>query len=180
MDFNGIPTGDEVPREVNAIIEIPAQSFPVKYEADKHLGVLRINRIMSPSLRFPQNYGFIPQTIALDGDPLDIVVIAPYPFQQLSLVACRPVGLLNMTDRAGPDDKVIAVPIDHVCPETTEIRELADVGASVLSQLRFFFEHYKSLETGKWATFEGWGTVRDAENAILDAVQAFSERGRGQ
>lgn len=114
MNFNGIPVGNDPPREVNAIIEIPAQSDPVKYEADKKLGMLRVDRIMSAGMRYPQNYGFIPRTLARDGDPLDIIVFAPFALERLSLIACRPVGLLNMTDQAGPDEKVIAVPIDSV------------------------------------------------------------------
>jgi Inorganic pyrophosphatase len=175
MDFNAIPAGDNVPHEVNAIIEIPAQSEPVKYEADKKLGVLRIDRIMSAGMRYPQNYGFIPRTLARDGDPLDIIVLAPFALERLSLVACRPVGLLNMTDQAGPDEKVIAVPIDSVCPATMNILRLEDVGDYVLNQLQFFFEHYKVLEPGKWVRFEGWGNVSDACDAIRNSIRAFSE-----
>src|ERR1700677_5038791 len=121
MNFNQIPTGDDVPSEVNAIIEIPAQSVPVKYEADKTLGILRVDRVMSAGIRYPHDYGFIPQTLARDGDPLDIIVISPMPLARLCLIACRPVGLLNMTDQAGPDEKVIAVPVDRVCPATAHI-----------------------------------------------------------
>ncbi|WP_175685327.1 inorganic diphosphatase [Burkholderia anthina] len=174
MDFNLIPAGAEPPKEVNAVIEIPAQSSPVKYEADKQLGLLRVDRIMSAGLRYPQNYGFIPQTLARDGDPLDIIVIAPFELDRLALVACRPVGLLNMTDQAGPDEKVIAVPIDSVCPATSHIRNLEDVGTYLLNQLQFFFEHYKLLEPGKWVKFEGWGGVEEAERAIDAAIRAYA------
>lgn len=173
MDFNAIPAGEDVPAQVNAIIEIPAQSEPVKYEADKHLGLLRIDRIMSTGMRYPQNYGFIPRTLARDGDPIDILVIAPFALEHLSLIACRPVGLMHMTDQAGPDEKVIAVPIDSVCPATRGIRELADVGEFVLNQIQFFFEHYKQLEPGKWARFEGWADIDAAFEAIRQAVTAF-------
>ncbi|RDU97823.1 inorganic diphosphatase [Trinickia dinghuensis] len=173
MNFLEIPAGDDPPHEVNAIVEIPAQSEPVKYEADKKLGLLRVDRIMSAGMRYPQNYGFIPRTLARDGDPLDIIVLAPFALERLSLIACRPVGLLDMTDQAGPDEKVIAVPIDSVCPATKSIRRLADVGDYVLDQLRFFFEHYKVLEPGKWVKFEGWGDVEEASSAILTAMRAF-------
>lgn len=173
MNFNGIPVGNDPPREVNAIIEIPAQSDPVKYEADKKLGMLRVDRIMSAGMRYPQNYGFIPRTLARDGDPLDIIVFAPFALERLSLIACRPVGLLNMTDQAGPDEKVIAVPIDSVCPATKHLRRLNDVGDYWLDQLKFFFEHYKVLEPGKWVKFEGWGDVDEAHEAILNAMKAF-------
>ena len=173
MNFNAIPVGNDPPREVNAIIEIPAQSDPVKYEADKKLGMLRVDRIMSAGMRYPQNYGFIPRTLARDGDPLDIIVFAPFALERLSLIACRPVGLLNMTDQAGPDEKVIAVPIDSVCPATKHLRRLNDVGDYWLDQLKFFFEHYKVLEPGKWVKFEGWGDVDEAHEAILNAMKAF-------
>ena len=174
MGFNAIPTGDNPPHEVNAIIEIPAQSEPVKYEADKRLGILRIDRIMSAGMRYPQNYGFIPRTLARDGDPLDIIVIAPFALERLSLISCRPVGLLNMTDQAGPDEKVIAVPVDAVCPATQHIRELDDVGDYLLNQLRFFFENYKTLEPGKWVKFHGWGGADSARDAIQNAMASFS------
>ncbi|NMM03249.1 inorganic diphosphatase [Paraburkholderia sp. RP-4-7] len=157
----------------NAIIEIPAQSEPVKYEVDKKLGLLLVDRIMSAGMRYPQNYGFIPRTLARDGDPLDIIVLAPFALERLSLVACRPVGLLIMTDQAGPDEKVIAVPIDAVCPATISIQRLEDMGDYALNQLRFFFEHYKMLEPDKWVTFEGWGDVDEAYDAIRNAVAAF-------
>lgn len=178
MDFNAIPAGDNVPIEVNAIIEIPAQSEPVKYEADKKLGLLRVDRIMSAGMRYPANYGFIPGTLARDGDPLDVVVIAPFPLERLSLIACRPVGLLNMTDQAGPDEKVIAVPIDSVCPATRTIVELADVGDYLLDQIQFFFEHYKKLEPGKWVQFNGWADLDAAHDAIHSAVAAFDDAHR--
>ena len=174
MNFNQIPTGDDVPSEVNAIIEIPAQSVPVKYEADKTLGILRVDRIMSAGIRYPHDYGFIPQTLARDGDPLDIIVISPMPLARLSLIACRPIGLLNMTDQAGPDEKVIAVPVDRVCPATAHILKLQDIGESVLTQLQFFFQHYKELEPGKWVQFEGWGGVVKAKKAIMDSVNAYT------
>lgn len=175
MDFNAIPPGDNVPVEVNAIIEIPAQSEPVKYEADKHLGLLRVDRIMSAGMRYPANYGFIPRTLARYCDPLDILVIAPFPLERLSLITCRPVGLMNMTDQAGPDEKVIAVPTDNVCPSTRAITELEHVGEYTLNQIQFFFEHYKKLEPGKWVQFEGWANIDAAYQAIRSAVAAFHD-----
>lgn len=175
MNFNLVPAGDDVPNQVNAIIEIPAQSTPVKYEADKALGLLRVDRIMSTGMRYPHDYGFIPQTLARDGDPLDIIVISPIPLAYLSLIPCRPIGLFNMTDQAGPDEKVIAVPIDRVCPASAQVLQLQDLGESVLAQIQFFFEHYKALEPGKWVTVQGWGNAEDAKQAIMDSIRAFAE-----
>lgn len=175
MNVNAIPVGDDVPYEINAIIEIPAQSTPVKYEVDKGLGLLRVDRIISTGMRYPYDYGFIPRTLARDGDPLDIIVISPIALAHCALIACRPVGLLNMTDQAGSDEKVIAVPVDRVCPATAHILKLQDIGGAALAQLQFFFEHYKQLEPGKWVTFEGWGDVDDAYKAIMDSIAAFDE-----
>lgn len=173
MNFNVIEAGQNLPHEINAIIEIPAQSSPIKYEAEKHHGVLKVDRIMSGGMRYPQNYGFVPRTLARDGDPLDIIVFTPYPLAQLSLIECRAVGLLNMTDQAGPDEKVIAVPIDRVCPATAHIKKLSDLGQHALAELQFFFEHYKLLEPGKWVHFEGWGDEHAAVQAIESAAEAF-------
>lgn len=174
MDFNAIPAGENLPLEVNAIIEIPAQSEPVKYEADKQFGILKVDRIMSAGMRYPASYGFIPRTLARDGDPLDIIVIAPFPLSSLVLIQCRPVGLLNMTDQAGPDEKVIAVPVDSVCADTRAIRELSDVAAHTLDQIQFFFENYKKLEPEKWVRFEGWADIDAAHEAIRRASAAFA------
>ncbi|MHB9842071.1 inorganic diphosphatase [Paraburkholderia terrae] len=175
MNFNLIEAGENLPHEVNAVIEIPAQSTPVKYEAEKRLGLLKVDRIMSSGMRYPQNYGFVPRTLARDGDPLDIIVFTPFPLAQLCLIACRPVGLLNMTDQAGPDEKIIAVPLDSVCPATTHVMKLLDLGQHALDELEFFFKHYKALEPGKWVRFEGWGDVHDAVKAIESAAEAFVE-----
>lgn len=173
MNLNAIEAGRNLPREINAIIEIPAQSLPVKYEAEKRHGLLKVDRIMSAGMRYPQNYGFVPRTLARDGDPLDIIVFTPYPLAQMSLIECRPIALLNMTDQAGPDEKIIAVPIDSVCPATAHVKELADLGQHALDELQFFFEHYKLLEPGKWVHFEGWGDEHEAIAAIESAAEAF-------
>ncbi|WP_109482711.1 inorganic diphosphatase [Paraburkholderia sp. C35] len=175
MNFNLIEAGENLPHEVNAVIEIPAQSTPIKYEAEKRLGLLKVDRIMSSGMRYPQNYGFVPRTLARDGDPLDIIVFTPFPLAQLCLIACRPVGLLNMTDQAGPDEKIIAVPLDSVCPATIHVTKLLDLGQHALDELEFFFNHYKAREPGKWVRFEGWGDEHDAIKAIESAAEAFVE-----
>jgi inorganic pyrophosphatase len=150
MNFNLIEAGENLPHEVNAVIEIPAQSSPVKYEVEKRLGLLKVDRIISTGMRYPQNYGFVPRTLARDGDPLDIIVFTPYPLAQLSLIACRPVGLLK----------------------------LPDLGKHALDELEFFFRNYKTLEPGKWVKFEGWGDEHDAVAAIEAAAEAFVEHER--
>ncbi|WP_321969169.1 inorganic diphosphatase [Paraburkholderia tropica] len=176
MNFDLIEPGDDLPYEINAVIEISAQGAPVKYEVDRRYGLLRIDRINCTGMRYPHNYGFVPRTLARDGDPLDIIVLTPFPLMPLSLIACRPVGILNMTDEAGSDDKIIAVPVDRVCRALTHVLTLMDLGQPALDALQFFFEHQKALEPGKWVRFEGWGDEESAVAVLESAAMAFVER----
>ncbi|AJF00194.1 MULTISPECIES: inorganic diphosphatase [Pandoraea] len=173
MDFNSIPAGTSIPDDFNAIIEIPADASPVKYEADKGLNLFRVDRFLSTSMRYPANYGFVPSTLSRDGDPVDVLVVAPYPIQTGALVRCRPIGLMKMTDEAGEDAKVIAVPIDKICAASVGIEVLPDLGEALLSRIEHFFKHYKSLEPGKWVRFEGWGDIDAARKELLEAQAAF-------
>lgn len=176
MNFDLIEPGDDLPYEINAIIEIAGQAAPVKYEIDRQYGLLRIDRINRTDMRYPHNYGFVPRTLARDGDPLDIIVLTPVPLAPLSLIACRPVGTLNMTDEAGPDDKIIAVPIDRVCQALTHVLTLTDLGQSTLDALQFFFERQKALEPGRWMRFEGWGDEENAVAVLEAAAMAFVDQ----
>jgi inorganic pyrophosphatase len=114
MDISKITAGRNPPGEVHAVIEIPVGGVPVKYEMDKESGALFVDRFLHTSMYYPGNYGFIPHTLALDGDPLDILVIAPIPVVAGCVVRCRPVGALVMEDQAGCDEKIIAVPVDEL------------------------------------------------------------------
>ena len=159
---------------MNVVIEIPMNGDPVKYELDKATGALFIDRFMSTSMHYPCNYGYIPHTLSDDGDPVDVLVITPFPLIPGVVVRCRPLGVLKMTDEAGGDEKILAVPIDKLTSIYTEIKTLSDLPAIQLKKITHFFEHYKDLEPGKWVKVDGWLGVDDARRAITDGVARYS------
>lgn len=116
MDLSKISAGKNPPEDINVVIEIPVQGVPVKYELDKDSGALLVDRFMATSMYYPTNYGFIPQTLSDDGDPVDVMLVAPLPLQPGSVIRARPVGMLEMTDESGVDAKIIAVPHDKLTP----------------------------------------------------------------
>jgi inorganic pyrophosphatase len=175
MSFNHVPAGKDLPQDFNVIIEIPAQSDPVKYEADKDLGLLVVDRFISTGMRYPANYGFIPQTLSGDGDPVDVLVITPFPLLAGSVVRARALGMLQMTDESGVDAKLIAVPHDKVCPMTASLKSIDDVPAYLKDQIKHFFEQYKALEKGKWVKVEGWADVEAAHKEISEGVANYKK-----
>lgn len=175
MSFNHVSPGQDLPHDFNVVIEIPAQSDPVKYEADKELGLLVVDRLIGTGMRYPANYGFIPQTLAGDGDPVDVLVITPFPLLAGSVVRCRALGMLNMTDESGQDAKLIAVPTDKICPMTAHLKSINDVPVYLKEQIRHFFEQYKALEKGKWVKVEGWEDIDAAHREISDGVSNFKK-----
>jgi len=173
MRLEQIPAGYHIPDEINAVIEIPAHSDPIKYELDKSSGAMFVDRFLGTSMVYPCNYGFIPNTLAEDGDPLDVLVLTPLSLPIGVVIRCRPLGLLNMQDDAGQDEKIIAVPVDKVCPAYATMRTLDDIAPSLLQQIKHFFEHYKDLETGKWVKVEGWGDQATARCVISNSVARY-------
>lgn len=174
MSLSLIPAGKNVPDDVNVIIEIPAHSDPVKYEVDHDSGAIMVDRFMSAAMFYPCNYGYIPNTLADDGDPLDVLVQTPHSVIPGSVIRCRPVGILQMSDEAGHDAKLIAVPVDKLTPVYKDVKEVSDLPALLVNQIKHFFEHYKDLEQGKWVKVDGWGTAADARDAIVKAVENFN------
>lgn len=164
-----------MPTDFNVIIEIPAQSEPVKYEADKEYGLLVVDRFIGTGMRYPANYGFIPQTLAGDGDPVDALVLTPFPLLAGSLVRARALGMLRMTDESGVDAKLIVVPVDKVCPMMAHLKTIEDVPAYLKDQIRHFFEHYKALEKGKWVKVEGWQGLDAAHREISEGVANYRQ-----
>ncbi|UDG82902.1 inorganic diphosphatase [Candidatus Vallotia lariciata] len=173
MSFDHVSSGNELPYDFNVIIEIPAQSDPIKYEVDKELGLLVVDRFIGTGMRYPANYGFIPKTLADDGDPVDVLVITPFPLLAGSVVRCRALGMLNMTDESGRDAKLIAVPADKICQMTANLKSTNDVPDYLQEQIKHFFEQYKALEKGKWVKIEDWGGVADAHEEITNGVSTF-------
>jgi inorganic pyrophosphatase len=171
MSINDVTAGKRVPEEFNVIIEIPMNSDPIKFEVDKESGALFVDRFMMTAMHYPANYGYIPQTIADDGDPVDVLVHTPFPLPPGVVVRCRAVGVLRMDDEAGSDAKLLAVPADEICPLFVYWKSIADVPEMRLKQIQHFFEHYKDLEAGKWVKIMGWSDVDVAHAEILAGIE---------
>ncbi len=171
MSIHDVSAGTRVPEEFNVIIEIPMNADPVKYEIDKKSGALFVDRFMMTAMHYPANYGYIPQTIADDGDPVDVLVHTPFPLLPGVVLRCRAVGVLRMDDEAGGDAKLLAVPADEICPLFVHWKNIDDVPEMRLKQIQHFFEHYKDLEAGKWVKILGWSGIDVAHQEILDGIK---------
>ncbi|SUB24685.1 inorganic diphosphatase [Avibacterium avium] len=171
MGLEIVPAGKELPDDIYVVIEIPANSDPIKYEVDKETGTLFVDRFMATAMFYPANYGYINHTLSLDGDPVDVLVPTPYPLQPGSVIRCRPVGVLKMTDESGQDAKVIAVPHTKLSKEYDHIKDVGDLPALLKSQIQHFFESYKALEAGKWVKVDGWEGVDAARQEILESFE---------
>ena len=177
MALERVPTGKDVPNEINVIIEIPKDAEPVKYEVDKASGAIFVDRVLSTPMRYPCNYGYVPQTLGGDGDPLDVLVILPLPLVPGSVIRCLPVGMLRMTDEAGGDEKLVAVPTTRVFEGYSHITDIDQVSRHWLERIGHFFEHYKDLEKGKWVKIEGWASAAEAKREILAGVERYRAAG---
>ena len=175
MSLNKVSSGRDVPNDFNVIIEIPMNADPIKYEVDKESGAIFVDRFMGTAMHYPCNYGYVPNTIADDGDPCDVLVITPFPLIPGVVVRCRAIGVLKMTDEAGNDAKVLAVPVDKILPIYTHWQKPEDMNELRLKQIQHFFEHYKDLEKGKWVKIEGWGGPDDAKAEIMGGIEAFKK-----
>lgn len=173
MGLDLVPAGRDVPDEINVVIEIPKDAEPVKYEVDKASGAIFVDRVLSTPMRYPCNYGYIPHTLCGDGDPVDVLVMMPLPLIPGAVIRCRPVGMLNMTDEAGTDTKLVAVPIDKVFSGYAHIHDISDVPPHWRERIAHFFTHYKDLEPGKWVKIAGWGDAAAARQEILECVARF-------
>jgi inorganic pyrophosphatase len=179
MNIDLVPAGDDPPRRINVIIEVPLGGEPVKYEYDKKSGAIFVDRILHTAMRYPANYGFVPHTLGEDGDPLDALVIAHSPIISGAVIRVRPVGVLLMDDDKGGDEKLITVPVDSTFPYYSDIEDIADLPPIVTQQIEHFFAHYKDLEPGKWAKLNGWGDRAVAERFIMEAIaRADADRQR--
>ena len=174
MGLDLVPTGTNPPHEINVVIEIPKDADPVKYEVDKASGAIFVDRILSTPMRYPCNYGYVPHTLCGDGDPADVLVILPLPLLPGSVIRCRPVGVLKMSDEAGSDEKLLAVPVDKVFAGYSHIDDIAKVSPHWLERIGHFFEHYKDLEKGKWVKLDGWGGADEARAILGDAISRYN------
>ena len=174
MSLHSVTPGANAPDEFNVIIEIPMNADPIKYEVDEN-GALFVDRFMSTSMHYPCNYGYIPNTLADDGDPVDVLVITPVPLISGVVVTCRPLGLLKMQDEAGGDNKLLAVPIDRVLSIYSQWKKPEDLNPLRLQTIQHFFEHYKDLEPGKWVKVIGWEGTDSAQAVVRSGMQAWQK-----
>ncbi len=163
------------PEDFYNIIEIPQNIDPVKYEMNKEFDAIFIDRFLTTSMFYPANYGYIPKTLSEDGDPLDVLVLSPYPVVIGSVIRSRPVGVMYMEDEHGIDAKIIAVPHSKLSKINENILDIHDVDKLILDRIQHFFEHYKDLEEGKWVKLQGWGDVEKARNEIFNSINAYSD-----
>jgi len=171
MNIDLIPAGDSPPQSVNVVIEVPIGGEPVKYEFDKKSGAIFVDRILHTAMRYPANYGFIPQTLGEDGDPLDCLVMARWPFMPGCVVRARPVAVLFLEDEAGGDEKLLAVPELKTSPFYADVMEGSDLPEIMLQQIEHFFTHYKDLEPEKWTRVGTWGDRKDAYRVISEGLE---------
>ncbi|KAF1027435.1 MAG: Inorganic pyrophosphatase [Acinetobacter bereziniae] len=176
MSLKNVPAGINLPNDFFSIIEIPQDIDPIKYEMNKEYDAIFIDRFLTTSMYYPANYGYIPQTLSEDGDPLDVLVISPYPVVIGSVIRSRPVGVMYMEDENGLDAKIIAVPHQKLSKLYDDIQQISDIDKSTLNRIQHFFEHYNDLETDKWVKLKGWGNVENAHTEILKCVQFYHDQ----
>jgi inorganic pyrophosphatase len=175
MNFDNVPAGKNPPHDIYVVIEIPANSSPIKYEIDKQSHAVFVDRFMATPMFYPANYGYIPNTLGEDGDPLDVLVVTPYPVVPGCVIRCRPVGILNMSDEAGSDAKLVAVPHEKLSALYGKIQETSDLPELLIKQIEHFFENYKDLEPGKWVKVEGWADSKAAFAAVEKSIAAYKK-----
>ena len=156
-------------QEINVLIEIPKGSM-VKYEVDKETGLLVVDRFIYTAMGYPFNYGYLPNTSSKDGDPVDVMVVSTYPVQAGSILPSRVIGMLEMEDEAGIDNKIIAVPTRKVDPFYASIQDLSDLNEATKKLIKHFFEQYKDIEPGKWTKVrnflgkeEAWREIEESK-----------------
>lgn len=162
--------GKKAPKQINVFIEI-AQGSNIKYELDKKSGALFVDRFLYTAMNYPFNYGFVPETLAEDGDPLDCLVISSYPATPGTVLPSRVIGLLEMEDEEGIDTKLLAVPTQKIDPFLGEIEDVADLDDSLKAKIKHFFAHYKELEPGKWVKLKEWKSREVGLEAVRNAME---------
>ena len=176
MPLDLVPTGRDVPNEINVIIEIPMNAEPVKYEVDKASGAIFVDRVLSTPMRYPCNYGYIPHTLSGDGDPCDVLIVNTRAIVPGAVISVRPVGVLLMEDEAGGDEKIIAVPSSKLTQRYDKVRTYSDLPDITLQQIQHFFEHYKDLEKGKWVKVLKWGDAAEAQKLIVEGIERAKKK----
>lgn len=170
MNLKNIKPGKNPPADVNVIIEIPEGSM-IKYELDKEAGVIAVDRFVRTTMGYPANYGFVPNTTAGDGDPVDVLVLCSQPLHPGVMINVTPIAMLEMEDESGPDEKIIAVPSEKSDPMFGVMKDVGDISEHVKARIKHFFEHYKELEPGKWVKIQDWKGKKEAMAAIQAGIK---------
>jgi len=170
MRIDAIAIGNNPPDDINVVVEVPVGGEPIKYELDKDAGTLFVDRFLYTPMHYPGNYGFVPHTLAADGDPLDVLVCNTRAIVPGAVMNCRPVGMLIMEDDGGGDEKLIAVPSSRLTQRYDKVHTVNDLPEITLSQIRHFFEHYKDLEPGKWVRIDRFANVDEARQMVVDCI----------
>ena len=168
--LSAISPGKNIPDDFNIIVEISANGTPVKYAVDKASGLLMVDRFMPTAMHYPCNYGFVPNTLSNDGDPVDVLVMTPFPVQAGSLMRCRALGVLQMTDESGEDYKIFALPIEKTCVQYAHMKILSDIPDITKKSIAHFFENYKKLEPNKWVKIGDWLDKDAAAKEINESI----------
>lgn len=170
MDIIKIKAGKNPPEDINVFIEIP-QGSQIKYELDKESGFIMVDRFLYTSTYYPFNYGFIPNTLTDDGDPVDVLVISSLSVNPGTVIPAKPIGILEMEDEAGIDWKVIAVPKEKIDPEYGKINDISELSDYLKSKIKHFFEVYKQLEPGKWVKTKDFLNKEKAKEEIQKSIK---------
>ncbi len=177
MRLEAIKVGENPPHDINVVVEVPIGGEPVKYEMDKDAGTLFVDRILYTSMRYPGNYGFVPHTLSDDGDPIDVLIANRRPIIPGAVMNCRAIGVLHMTDEAGEDEKILAVPTSKISSMYDKINNYRDLPPLLLRQIEHFFQRYKDLEDGKWVKIDGWGDEAEARENIVRSIERYKAEG---
>ena len=175
MDITKIPPGTNPPEDINVLIEVPLRSDPVKYEFEKKSGAIFVDRYLYTSMFYPANYGFIPNTLYDDGDPVDVLLVGRMPLVPGCVVPSRPIGVLELEDDGGHDEKLLAVPVSKVSSIYDNVRNYNDLQEIELQQIQHFFEHYKDLEPNKWTRVGSWLDVTEAKAIVAKSINQFKD-----
>jgi inorganic pyrophosphatase len=171
MRLDAISIGKNPPEDVNVIIEVPIGGEPIKYEIDKEAGTMVVDRFLHTAMRYPGNYGFIPHTLSGDGDPCDVLVANTRAIIPGAVMSVRPVGVLIMEDNAGEDEKIVAVPSQHLTQRYEGVHNYTDLPDITVKQIEHFFAHYKDLEPGKWVKILRWVGADEARKLIQQGIE---------
>lgn len=174
MDLAKIGVGKKAPQEINVVIEIP-QGSGVKYEFDEKMDAIEVDRFIGSASVYPFNYGFIPQTLADDGDAMDVLALSSMPVAPGTVMVCRPIGMLDMEDEHGNDTKILAVPAHGVDPFYSHINNIDDIDSPTQERIKLFFKQYKEMEADRWSKVQNFGGRKDALAAIKKAIEQLKK-----